>query len=94
MQEIICRHLFIRGKVQGVYYRASAQHAAIARGLTGWVRNRRDGSVEAVVNGPLAAVQAFIEWAYQGPPEARVDDVEIQDSSESDHQGFEFRATL
>ncbi|MCB1890319.1 MAG: acylphosphatase [Rhodocyclaceae bacterium] len=94
MQDFICRHLFIRGKVQGVYYRASAQSAAVANGLTGWVRNRRDGSVEAVVSGPLGAVQAFIEWAYQGPPEARVEDIEIEDADASDLTGFEFRATL
>ncbi len=94
MQDFICRHLTIRGKVQGVYYRASAQSAAVAHGLTGWVRNRRDGSVEAVVNGPLLAVQAFIEWAYQGPPEARVEDIEIHDSEDSGHDRFEFRATV
>lgn len=94
MQEIICRHLTIRGKVQGVYYRASAQSAAIAHGLAGWVRNRSDGSVEAVVKGPMGAVQAFIEWAYQGPPSARVEDVEIEDSSEPVCQGFEFKSTV
>ncbi len=93
MQTVICRRLSIRGKVQGVCYRASAQDAALAHGLTGWVRNRLDGSVEAVVQGPSSAVQAFIEWAHRGPPAARVDTVEIEDWSEAGRDGFEFRDT-
>ena len=62
--------------VQGVYYRKSMVEAAHRLGVQGWVRNRADGSVEALVAGPLQAVQALIDWSHQGPPAARVDSVE------------------
>lgn len=73
----IARHLLIHGRVQGVAYRASAAAEARRLGLDGWVRNRADGSVEAVVAGPEAAVARFIQWAQDGPPNARVTRVEI-----------------
>ncbi|MBV7542646.1 acylphosphatase [Acidovorax sp. sic0104] len=73
----ITRHLIIRGHVQGVGYRWSLVQAAQQRGLQGWVRNRRDGSVEALATGPADAVQSLIDWAHQGPPHARVDAVEV-----------------
>lgn len=73
--EIIARHLIIHGKVQGVYYRASAEARAKELGLCGWVRNRSDGTVEAVVGGAKRAVEAFIAWAHEGPPAARVDEI-------------------
>ncbi|MCB1906948.1 MAG: acylphosphatase [Rhodocyclaceae bacterium] len=92
--QMICRHLLIRGKVQGVYYRVTAQTEAVAQGLTGWVRNRSDGRVEAVVNGPELAVRAFIDWAYHGPPAARVEDIEVAESDDSGHSEFSLRATL
>ena len=62
--------------VQGVYYRKSMVEAAQRLGVQGWVRNRADGSVEALVVGPQQAVQALIDWSHQGPPAARVDSVE------------------
>ena len=62
-----------RGRVQGVGYRAFVEDAAARRGLHGWVRNRRDGSVEAVFSGAAAAVDAMIEACRKGPPSARVD---------------------
>lgn len=68
--------LRIRGVVQGVYYRKSMVEAAQRLGLQGWVRNRTDGSVEALVAGPQPAVQALIDWSHEGPPAARVDSVE------------------
>ncbi|MBD9392804.1 acylphosphatase [Acidovorax sp. ACV01] len=71
------RHLLIRGHVQGVSYRWSMVQAAHQRGLQGWVRNRLDGSVEALATGPAEAVQSLIDWAHQGPPHARVDGVEV-----------------
>lgn len=64
--------LKIRGRVQGVFYRQSTQQAAIRMGLTGWVRNLPDGSVEAVVEGPADAVRELLEWCRQGPPAAEV----------------------
>lgn len=72
---IVTRHLVITGKVQGVWYRESMRIEAERLGVTGWVRNRRDGSVEAVVQGGEEAVQAVIGWARRGPPAAEVESV-------------------
>ncbi|MDQ7246058.1 acylphosphatase [Dongia sedimenti] len=69
--------LIIQGRVQGVSYRWWTVGEATKRGLNGWVRNRRDGSVEALVSGPVAAVDAMIEACRQGPPAARVTELEI-----------------
>jgi len=69
------RHVTIRGRVQGVGYRYFVEHAALSRDLEGWVRNRRDGSVEAVFAGPAAAVTAVIAACRRGPSSARVDAV-------------------
>lgn len=74
---IITQHLVIRGHVQGVSYRWSMVQAAQHRGVQGWVRNRHDGSVEALATGATEAVQSLIDWAHQGPPHARVDTVEV-----------------
>ena len=70
------RHVTIRGLVQGVGYRAFVDHAARARKLEGWVRNRRDGSVEAVFAGPAATVAAMTAACRQGPSSARVEAVQ------------------
>jgi len=66
------RHVTIRGRVQGVGYRYFVEHEARSRDLEGWVRNRRDGSVEAVFAGPAAAVTAMIAACRRGPSSARV----------------------
>lgn len=68
-------HLQIEGRVQGVWFRESMRREAERLGVTGWVRNAADGSVEAVVQGADEAVDALIEWARTGPPLARVDRV-------------------
>ena len=70
----------IRGRVQGVGYRAWLEHQAITCGLEGWVRNRRDGSVEALFAGAPAAVEAMVAACWQGPPHARVDAVTVEDA--------------
>ena len=70
------RHVTIRGLVQGVGYRAFLDHAARTRKLEGWVRNRRDGSVETVLAGPAATVAAVIEACRRGPSSARVEAVQ------------------
>ena len=70
-------HLRIHGRVQGVWYRESMRVEAERLGVAGWVRNTPDGSVEAVIQGPAEAVDALIEWARGGPPQARVDRVEV-----------------
>jgi acylphosphatase len=72
------RHVTIRGLVQGVGYRAFVDHEARARKLEGWVRNRRDGSVEAVFAGPGATVAAMIAACRKGPSSARVEAVQDQ----------------
>ena len=92
----VTRVLRIAGRVQGVGYREALRETALAHGLSGWVRNRRDGSVEALLHGGEAAVDAVIAWARRGPPAARVDAVEIRDAQgESDRpqSGFERRPT-
>jgi acylphosphatase len=79
----MAKHLRITGLVQGVSYRASFEEQARALGLAGWVRNRHDSSVEAVVRGDDQAIERMLAWARRGPPAARVDDVsvsEVQDS--------------
>jgi acylphosphatase len=68
-------HLVMHGRVQGVWYRESMRIEAERLGVTGWVRNRRDGTVEAVVQGSPEAVEAIVRWAWEGPPSARVDDI-------------------
>ena len=72
------RHLRIAGRVQGVGYRDALRSQAQANGINGWVRNRRDGSVEAVVQGHPEAVAMLLAWAERGPPAARVVDVSVQ----------------
>jgi acylphosphatase len=66
----------IRGRVQGVWYRGWTEEEAARRGLRGWVRNRRDGSVEALFCGPAAIVGDMIEACWKGPPSARVEAVD------------------
>ncbi|PRQ07563.1 acylphosphatase [Enhygromyxa salina] len=81
--------LRIRGRVQGVYYRASTQSTATRLGLRGWVRNRDDGSVELLAEGPRPALQALLEWCAEGPPGARVDGCEATwGSASGEFQGF------
>jgi acylphosphatase len=69
--------LVISGRVQGVNFRASARDEARALRLSGWVRNRLEGDVEAVVEGQEGAVQAFIAWCHNGPPAAHVTAVRV-----------------
>lgn len=78
----MAKRLIVEGHVQGVSYRASFADAARALGLTGWVRNLRDGSVEACVHGDAEAIVAIVAWAKRGPPAARVDRVSVVDSEE------------
>jgi acylphosphatase len=70
--------IVVRGRVQGVYYRATAEREARHHGLTGWVKNRKDGSVEMVIEGEEDAVKDFLAWAQVGPSTARVDKVETR----------------
>ena len=79
-------HVTIRGRVQGVGYRAWVEHQALAAGLEGWVRNRRDGSVEAVFAGAAELVADMVARCHRGPPLARVDAV-IEEPAGSEQLG-------
>jgi acylphosphatase len=82
--------LTITGRVQGVAYRASAQDEGVRLGLVGLVRNRADGSVEALVEGSREAVEEFVRWCRSGPPAARVRDVHVAWSEASgEYRDFE-----
>jgi acylphosphatase len=71
------RHFRIRGRVQGVCFRYATKEQADALGLTGWVRNCPDGSVEVVAEGPTARLDVLSEWLKRGPPAARVMEVQV-----------------
>jgi acylphosphatase len=86
------RRLVVTGVVQGVWYRGSMVAKASQLGVTGWVRNRGDGSVEAVVSGSAEQVAAMLAWARRGPPGARVDDIAVEPTDGS-YTGFEQRPT-
>jgi acylphosphatase len=68
----------IRGHVQGVFFRDEARRRAASRGVAGWIQNLRDGTVEAVFEGPRDAVESLLRWSERGPSGARVDDVEVE----------------
>ena len=84
-------HLVIRGHVQGVFFRDSCRQVASELGVRGWVGNRPDGAVEAVVAGPPQAIEEMVAWARQGPPRARVDGVDSTPTDDPNCTGFEVR---
>jgi acylphosphatase len=86
------RRLVATGRVQGVWYRESMRREAERLGVSGWVRNRPDGSVEAVVQGSSAAVDAIVAWARRGPDSADVAHLEVSES-DGHFESFEKRPT-
>ena len=88
------KHLVIHGRVQGVWYRGWAVEIARSLGLDGWVRNRLDGTVEALVSGGSDAVERFIAFAHEGPKAAKVTRIDASDAAEADSTGFEQRPTV
>ncbi len=83
-------HVIVEGRVQGVFFRAYTSDEAKKLGLTGWVRNRPDGSVEAVVEGDTESIETMLHWFHQGSPGSRVTDVKVQEESPvGDMSGFE-----
>ncbi len=90
VMDSIRRHLIIEGRVQGVFFRDSARGQARSMGVTGWVRNRPDGTVEAVVEGPEDRVGQFTSWCRRGPSSARVDRVqEIEENWTGEFESFD-----
>jgi acylphosphatase len=89
----ITRHLRIHGLVQGVYYRESLCREANAHDVAGWVRNRRDGTVEALLQGEKIAVETLIAWCRTGPADARVERLEIEEG-QGECSGFERLGTV
>lgn len=88
----ICAHLIVKGRVQGVWYRGSARAEARALGLSGWARNRADGSVEIVVQGPPGKIERFVQWCRRGPAGARVASVDrIDRPADANLREFEIR---
>ena len=82
-------HVFVTGRVQGVFYRQSTMEKAHAMGLSGWVRNLRDGRVEAVFEGEPGTVKEMVNWSRIGPLGSRVDEVEVEwDEDPEDPKGF------
>jgi len=88
MASPITLHLTIHGRVQGVFYRDTMQREAERLAITGWVRNREDGTVEAVVQGEASAVEAILHWAHRGPPHAQVDHVDTE-AGDGKYSSFE-----
>jgi acylphosphatase len=83
--------VFVSGRVQGVWFRESCRDAAANAGVNGWVRNLSEGRVEAVLEGPPAAVERVVRWCHDGPSHARVDAVETQVEEPVGERGFRVR---
>jgi acylphosphatase len=91
MSDRVRAHVFVSGRVQGVYYRANSRDAARERGVDGWVRNLDDGRVEAVFEGDRDAVEGMVEWCHTGSPRAEVERVEVEYGDAEGETGFEVR---
>ncbi|HEX8101957.1 MAG TPA: acylphosphatase [Solirubrobacteraceae bacterium] len=85
------RRVLVSGRVQGVFFRDSVSRRAREAGLSGWVRNLEDGRVEAVLEGPAAAVERVVAFCRTGPPRARVDEVEERAEEPEGLAGFSIR---
>ena len=85
---MICRRVVAHGLVQGVFFRDSCRREAQRAGIGGWVRNRPDGTVEALFEGPEEDVLRMVEWVRHGPPYAQVERVDVVEEQPSGHTGF------
>jgi acylphosphatase len=92
MTERVTRRLVARGRVQGVWFRESMRREAERLGVSGWVRNRLDGSVEAVVQGEARVIEAMIAWARRGPESAEVESLDVT-AAEGVFASFEKKPT-
>lgn len=85
-------HVFVSGKVQGVFFRSSTRDKALELGIAGWVRNLGDGRVEAVFEGEQENIEKMVEWCRSGPPYAQVEKVEIvPEDYKGEFKGFAIR---
>jgi acylphosphatase len=91
MTESIRRRVVVHGRVQGVFFRDSTEREASRRGLAGWVRNRDDGAVEAVFEGPPGDVSALVEFCERGPSSADVESTQTSEEDPEGLSGFEVR---
>jgi acylphosphatase len=89
--ETVRRRVVVRGRVQGVFFRDSTRARADAHGVVGWIRNRPDGAVEAVLEGPPQAVDRVLRFLKIGPPQAEVLDVEVSEEEPEGLSGFDVR---
>ena len=89
--DVVRRRVVVRGRVQGVWFRESARRRAEELGVAGWVRNRWDGTVEAEVEGPADSVAVLVSWLGHGPPQARVDAVEVEGRAPVGDREFDVR---
>jgi acylphosphatase len=88
---MIRRRVVVSGNVQGVFFRASCQQEASRRGVAGWVSNRPDGAVEAVLEGDDSVVEALVAWCRQGPARAEVSAVDVSEEEPEGLRGFDVR---
>lgn len=91
----VTKHLKIIGRVQGVFFRESMRAQATKLGVSGWVRNRREGWLEAVYHGDPQAVEELVKWASRGPPSASVEHIDVTETGDDSekYKGFEVRQT-
>lgn len=88
---VVRRRVVVRGRVQGVFFRQSCREAAEGAGVAGWVRNRPDGTVEAVLEGEAGAVERVVDWCRRGPRSAVVVGVDVADEPAEGLTGFHVR---
>jgi acylphosphatase len=89
--DVVRRRVIVRGRVQGVWFRESARRRAEELGVSGWVRNNADGTVEAEAEGAADDVAVLVSWLELGPPQARVDSVDVEEQPPRGAPGSGFR---
>jgi acylphosphatase len=87
--DVVARRVVVHGRVQGVFFRDSCRQQAERHRVKGWVRNEPDGSVGALFEGSLDAVDALVAWCHEGPPRARVDRVETAEAGPTGSTAFD-----
>ena len=91
VSESVARRVVVHGNVQGVFFRDTTRRRAQSRGVSGWVRNRPDGTVEALFEGEPDAVESLVEFSREGPRSAEVSDLEVLEEEPQGLSGFEVR---